>query len=330
VNVKKTFTIVLSFLLVLPLLSFTGCSSENKETKVSEVETAAIVNGVVITTAEFQASFDNMLNRYKSFGVPLDSTKTDSLRIQILDSMITTELMFQKSTEEGYSLSDEELASEIDKIKGQYPTEELFKDTMEKQGLSEESFHTQLTRNLTIKKFVDEAITAKQVVTEEGKKAYYEEQKDSYKHDEEVGAKHILLKTTKETPADSIKSKKAEIDDLLARVKNGEDFSALATEHSDCPSSAQGGDLGYFGRGRMVKPFEEAAFSLKEGETSEVVETQFGFHIIQVYGKKEAGTSSYEEVEESITEALKLQLTQDDLNKVIEELKEKADIKKML
>lgn len=90
-----------------------------------------------------------------------------------------------------------------------------------------------------------------------------------------IRASHILVKTEEE-------AKK-----LLEEIKNGADFAKLASEHSMCPSGREGGDLRFFGRGMMVKPFEDAAFALKKGEVSEPVETQFGWHLIKLTDIKE-------------------------------------------
>ena len=85
-----------------------------------------------------------------------------------------------------------------------------------------------------------------------------------------IRASHILVKTEEDAK------------NLLEEIKNGADFAKLASEHSMCPSGRDGGDLRFFGRGMMVKPFEEAAFALKKGEVSEPVETQFGWHLIKL------------------------------------------------
>ena len=90
------------------------------------------------------------------------------------------------------------------------------------------------------------------------------------------------------------------MEEILAKANSGEDFAELAVENSECPSAAQGGDLGYFGRGQMVPPFEEAAFALAPGEISGIVETSFGYHIIKVEDKKEAGTMEFDGVSENI------------------------------
>lgn len=327
---RKTQVLLLSLTLSLMFLSLTGCSSKSREVTVSREDAAAMVNGVGIAKAEWQMSFDALMDRYKSMGMPLDTVQTDSLKNQVLSSMITTELMFQKSSEEGYTFSEEDAVSEIEKIKGNYPTEELFKAAMEQQGLTEDMMRTQIERNLTIKKFVDEEIRPKQVVTDEEKRTYYEENKSIWDHEDEVAARHILIKTSKDDPPDTLASRKARIDELMARIRKGEELYDLAIEFSECPSASKGGDLGYFSRGRMVKPFEEVAFSLDVGEISDVVKTDFGYHIIQVYDKREAGTLPYEEVEEHIDADLKSRHINEALRTLIEELRTNGNIERLL
>ncbi len=117
---------------------------------------------------------------------------------------------------------------------------------------------------------------------------YYEDNKQQYATPEQVRASHILLKT--EGKDDAAVKKQAE--DLLAKVKGGADFAALATKFSqDEVSAAKGGDLDFFAKGTMVKEFDDVAFKLKPGETSDLVKTQFGYHIIRVTEKKAGGAA---------------------------------------
>lgn len=150
-------------------------------------------------------------------------------------------------------------------------------------GVLEELDLSPITRQQRNQRLVellrDDAIEVDTVVTDEDVEAFYEEERPG----ERVRARHILLSVPDDaTPAqqDSLRSL---AEDLRDRVQQGEDFAALAEEYSDDPgSAAQGGDLNYFARGTMVGPFEEAAFDLQPGEVSDVVETQFGFHVIRV------------------------------------------------
>jgi len=329
-NVKKAPGLLLSLTLLLLFFSLTGCSSKAKKAEVAREDAIAIVNDVGISKAQWQLSFDALMKRYESMGMPLDPVQTDSLKNQVLTSMITTELMFQKSVKEGFSFSEEDVTTEMEKIKSGYPTEELFKVAMEQQGVSEEMFITQIERSLTINNFVEEEIRSKQVVTEEEMREYYTETPNLWEQEEEVGARHILIKTTKDDPPDTLKSKRAKIDALLAKIKNGEDFETLAKEHSEDQSAADGGDLGYRTQGRMGPAFEDVAFSMKAGEISDVVETQFGYHIIQVYGKKEARTKPFEEVHDFIETDFLQRHTNSALFELIDELKTNGSIERLL
>jgi peptidyl-prolyl cis-trans isomerase C len=308
--------------LVLAAL-FSGCSSGTQELP---PDAAAVVNGSTISKNEVEASFGNMMQQYQQFGMKLDSTQVDSLRSRVLESLISRELLFQESQKAGFTVSDSALNAEIAAVSSQYPDKEAFDKALETQGITEETLKKQFARNVAIRDYVEGKVAKQLEVTAEEKSKYYEEHKEQYKHDEQVGAKHILVTVKEDEPADSVAGKQEKIEGLLTRVKSGEDFSTLAKEYSDCPSAPKGGDLGYFSKGRMVKPFEDAAFVLGVGEVSDVVKTNFGFHIIQVYGKKEAGYDSFEEVEASIDDQLKRERTNQEMDEFIKELKSKATI----
>jgi len=127
-------------------------------------------------------------------------------------------------------------------------------------------------------------------------KNYYEQNLQSFQQPERVRAAHILFKTEGKSPEETEKIK-ARAAEILARVKKGEDFAALARKYSeDVGSASQGGDLGFFGRGQMVPEFENAAFTLKEGSVSDLIVTKYGFHIIKVSEKQTARTQAFEEV----------------------------------
>ena len=149
-------------------------------------------------------------------------------------------------------------------------------------------------------------------VPEEDLKKYYSENKSRYSTPEERRASHILIKADKNAPEDQRAKAKAKAEALLAEVKaNPSRFAELAKKNSQDPGSAErGGDLDYFGRGAMVKPFEDVAFTLKPGEISGVVESDFGYHIIQVTGARGGGTRSYEQVRPEIEAEVRTQLAQ--------------------
>ncbi|MBA7689143.1 Foldase protein PrsA [subsurface metagenome] len=144
---------------------------------------------------------------------------------------------------------------------------------------------------------------------------YYNENKESFLEPEQVHARHILVETEEEA------------NNLLLQLKEGlTDFAELAKEKSIGPSAPSGGDLGFFARGQMVKEFEDAAFSLEPGKISEVVQTQFGYHIIKCEEKKEEYSPTFEEAKEQISDTLKYQREIKVISALTSKLREEAVI----
>ena len=142
-------------------------------------------------------------------------------------------------------------------------------------------------------------------VTEQDAKDYYYEHLDQYKVKEEVKARHILFRLAPDASEEEVKKVRERALSVLNRARKGEDFAELAKKYSEGPSKDNGGELGYFSKGQMLKPFEEAAFKLKKGEISDLVRTPLGFHIIKVEDVKESRTKAFDEVREEIKEKLR-------------------------
>ena len=119
-------------------------------------------------------------------------------------------------------------------------------------------------------------------------------------------------------------------EDLQGKLQKGEDFGALAKEYSEGPSGPKGGELGYFTRGQMAKPFEDAAFAMKPGEVSGKVETRFGYHLIKVTDKTPETTMSYDDVKDRLGEFLKQKKMQEEINVYVKSLEEQAKIERFV
>lgn len=133
---------------------------------------------------------------------------------------------------------------------------------------------------------------------------YYQSNIARYSLPERRQARHILIKSSSSDSAEKKAASRAQIEEIAAKIKGGEDFATLAKERSEDTSAKQGGDLGLFGRGQMVKPFEDAVFAMKEGQVSDIVETPFGLHLIKLEKIAEAKIQPLDEVKESIVEQL--------------------------
>ncbi|MFQ5841435.1 MAG: SurA N-terminal domain-containing protein [Thermodesulfobacteriota bacterium] len=176
--------------------------------------------------------------------------------------------------------------------------EEYFSDHREDFRIPEKAnFQYLVFRSKDYRKKVD--------ISPEKIKAYYEANIDDFVIQEQVRARHILIKVPPDADSKKVEEARTRAEEILARAKRGEDFASLAEKYSEGPTAKKGGDLGYFPRGRMVKGFEDAAFSLKPGELSSVVRTQFGFHIIKLEDMKQERTQSLDEVRKSIESTLR-------------------------
>jgi peptidyl-prolyl cis-trans isomerase C len=187
------------------------------------------------------------------------------------------------------------------------------KDGLDKGPEIEEKLQD-LKKRLIVESFLKKKVEAESKVSEEDLKKFYEQNKDKFKSGEQIKASHILVKTEKEAK------------DILAQLKSGGNFEALAKKSSVDSSAAKGGDLGWFGKGSMVPVFEKAALALKEGQISDIVKSDFGFHIIKLTGKRAAGIRPFEEVKEQIKGAIMPTKQQEVFQKIKEELKKTAKI----
>ncbi|MBN1829071.1 MAG: peptidylprolyl isomerase [Deltaproteobacteria bacterium] len=293
-------------------------------------QNAAIVNGTAIPMNVFEKEVESMKNRYQHAGQKMDDKSLNKLRNDIADGLIARELLYQESQKQNIAISPQELDQQLEALKKRFPSNEEFKRQLAAMNISEEELKGHFKMGLAIKRFVDVQVASKVSVTEEEKKSYYNGNIASFKRQEQVRGQHILVKVDKgATEQDRVAAKK-KIDTIKGKLSTGGNFEALAKEYSDCPSGRNGGDLGYFTRGKMVKPFEDAAFSLKIGETSGIIETDFGYHIIRVLDKKAEGTVSYDEAVNSIEAMMKQQKIQGELERYIQELTAKSKIDRFL
>ena len=164
------------------------------------------------------------------------------------------------------------------------------------------------------------------MVTPQEVKAFYDGNPDIFKTPEMVRASHILVKVEEGASGEDKAKALEKIKTIQKRLQSGEDFAKVAQEVSDCPSKDDGGDLNFFHKGQMVPPFEKAAFALKPGETSDIVETEFGYHIIKLTDKKEAGTMSFDDVKSRIQQQLINEKMTQEYHKYVEALKSRAKI----
>ena len=202
--------------------------------------------------------------------------------------------------------------TQADILKGLHPTDEELKAFYER---SKATYNNSIPEKRQIKYVVVDSakIATATNVTDQDLQAYYDQHRDEYRVPEQVKVSHILIKTPLPAPGakedeKAIADARAKAEGVLKELKAGGDFAKLAEKYSDDPGSAKsGGDLGWIGRGRTVPEFEKAAFSLGKGQTSDLVKSSYGFHIIRVEDKQEAHLKTLAEVKSEIEEKVKQQ-----------------------
>jgi peptidyl-prolyl cis-trans isomerase C len=257
-------------------------------------------------------------------------SKADYLKAkdEALESLINQELLYQEGKKEGLESKDADVEAEIAKVKQNFPTQEAFDQVLKAQGLTEPKFIVMVKRVMTMRDTIKVKVQPlAKPVTDKETQDYYEANKSKFTEPEQVKARHILIKSPQNASEQEKTDAKNKIDSILKEVRDGGDFAELAKKDSECPSAPQGGDLGFFSRGQMVKPFEDVAFALQPGQVSDVVETEFGYHIIRVDEKKPGKQLKLEEVQDRIKEVL----TNEEIDKALAEwlkpIKENSSIK---
>jgi peptidyl-prolyl cis-trans isomerase C len=180
---------------------------------------------------------------------------------------------------------------------------------------------------MQISAMLEAELGARAAVTPQQVTEFYEKNPTEFQQGERLRASHILVRVPANSSPAEVEAARKKAAGILAEVKAGKDFAALAKQHSDDPGSgANGGDLGFFERGQMVPPFEQAAFALPPGQTSDLVQSDFGFHIIRTIDKQPGRTVSLEEVRPRIEEFLLGQNREAQTRAFVESLRAKGKV----
>jgi peptidyl-prolyl cis-trans isomerase C len=288
---------------------------------------AVEVNGVKITQNEVDAQINGRLESIKG---KLSKDQVEKFRLDMrnkfIENFITRTLLSQEADKQNIIASDNETKLEIDKIEKRLPQGMTLETRLKQSGMNMEKLREDITYSLRVNKLFESQIKTDYKPSDEEIKKYYTSNKKQFGTPETVHARHILIKLDDKDDEKTKGEKKAKIEVLRKQLLEGSDFGKLAKEHSTCPSGKKGGDLGTFPRGRMVNPFEEAAFSQKVNEIGPVFQTKFGYHIIQVLEHNKAIEKTLDEVKDKIKQTLKNRKRQENVKSYIAKLREKAKI----
>jgi len=268
-----------------------------------------------------------------SAGGPVPADKRDVVLRGILDELVTYHMLAQEARGRKIEVSDGEVDAEMAKIRQSFPTEDAYKQALLQRGVTADQLRQQERRTLQTQKVVDAEVTSKLSVQDADVDAFYHQNPDRFKQGETVHASHIFIAVPSTATAAQKEQARAKATEILKQLRGGADFAALAKEQSNDSTSANGGDLGFFGKGDMPPDFEAVAWGLKPGAMSGVVELGLGqanvtpgFHIIKVHERRGPRTVPLTEVREQVKAFLLQGQRQAKLEQFINETKAKTKV----
>jgi len=291
----------------------------------------AKVDGKPITRDDLLQASQAVQIRLAQQGRPI--TPTVGFYRQVLDEIVGIALLQEDAKTSGVTASDQEVQQQLTQRKSVFPDEATYKKALAKAGLTEEKLRQQTRDQISVQKYLQSRLAQAGNVSDQATREFYDKNKAQMQAPERVHVRHILIGTgEKASPADKQKARQ-KAEDVLKRLQAGEDFAKLAQENSDDPGSKiRGGDLGWLVKGQNVPPaFEKAAFALtKPNELSPVVESPFGYHVIQFVERQASGPIPYEQVKPRIAQLLQQQQAQQQLAARVRELRSKAKVEVFL
>ena len=288
---------------------------------------AATINGAEILERKLQTAVNNHMRQQGSdVGAIRLPEDFQEVRMKVLDVLIGQELLWQAAQAEQLLANDAEVDAAFAKTRSRFDGDIEFEVKLQEGGYTADSFREDLRRRLSAQKWVEAKVAAEVAVDDAAVSRFYAANRAQFTSPEQVRARHILLKLDAAAGDTEREDARARLDEIRQRNEAGEDFADLAQAHSQDSSASRGGDLGYFGPGMMVKPFEQAAFGLSAGEVSDIVETRFGLHLIQLLDRKPAAYYTEAEVAGRIRAYLLRQRYEDGLDAAIERLRQQAEI----
>lgn len=288
----------------------------------------AIVNEDIITLSELNKNVDSYMKRIEK-KAPVEQREAieNQVRKMVLNELIDQRLIAQEAKKRGMIATDRDIDETIESIVTQRKMTLLeLKDEISKFGGTFDEYREEVREHLTKKKFVMGEIRSKITVSKEEIGAYYREHRKDYEGKAAARIKQILILFPRDADNETKDQLRAHAENILQKLKSGASFSMMAAQASQGPAAKTGGDLGFVEKGLMLPEVDTAAFTLKVGEISDIIESSVGFHIIQVVDKRGEGIKPIESVRDEIVGTIGNEKVEKKFEEWLIEQREKAHI----
>jgi peptidyl-prolyl cis-trans isomerase C len=295
-------------------------------------EVVARVNGKEINKQELLEGAQQARMQMAQMGQQPPASPNAVFYRQVLDTLVGQTLLLQEAKAQGFTATDAEVERELSQVRAQLGTPEAFQQALAQQKMTEAELKERTRNKIAFAKFVQTQVVSDVPVTEQAIRAFYDQNQKAVTQPERLHLRHILIKVDANTPEPEKQKAREKAEALLERIEDGEDFAQLARENSDDQGSKdKGGDIAWWVRGQSVPSFEQAAFALQEvNDLSPVVQTQFGYHVIQLLERQAPTVAPFEQVKDRIGEFLKQKQARDQIENRVKALKAKGKVEVFL
>jgi peptidyl-prolyl cis-trans isomerase C len=303
-------------------------SLQAEEQSVAEVNrVVAKVNGKPIYEEQLRRDVESGLSTLRKYGMREEAADlVKRLQSRALDRVIGEELIHQESQRLIIEDIDERVEQKLKALEKQYAAGEGFEAYLRKNALTMEDVRSSLRARVYVEQYLKEKGLSEPEISEERIRETYRRNPESYSREEAIKVSHVLIAVDGIAGAEENEQALQEAEEIHKEILGGKDFAEMAQKHSDCNSASGGGSLSYIKRGYMPEEFDRVAFEMEEDTVSEVMKTEFGYHIIKVLDKRPAGVTPYEDVRDFIEKLLQQQESKKKLAAHIAELKKEAKI----
>ena len=294
----------------------------------AETEIAVEVDGVKLTKSQLNTDVNKKIAELKG-QIPAASLQQAKMEIKkgMIDEFVVRTLLNNEINRRKIIASEKEIAEILEGMKAQLPVGVTLEELLKKNKMNAAKMREEIAMNVRVNKLILMELDGKVKITDKETTEFYNKNLDTFKQPESVHARHLLIAVASGDTDKNKAEKKAKAEELRKKLVGGADFAELAAKNSDCPSKQNGGDLGTFTRGQMVKPFEDAAFSQGKNVIGPVVETDFGFHIIQVLDHTSEKVAKLDgETKKRIVAYLENQKQQEAFGALVKKMKANANI----
>lgn len=290
---------------------------------VLQAQTALKVNGQDISKAQVSLARNAIVSR---MGLQPGMVDEGALTKAAVDQLIAMELLAQAAREAKITVDAAQVKASLEQEKAQMGGQQAFDAALKSAGLTEAELSKLEEQRLLIQQYIEKEVTPKTKPSAADLEKYYKDHPDEFKHEEQIKLQMILAMFPQGADHKAKAETRAKVEAAAKRLASGEDFAKVASEVSDDPSRARGGEVGWVRKGMLLPELEGPVFQLEAGGVSKILESKYGYHIFRVAERRPAGVYSFDEVKDNLAQMLAQRKSSEILQQTVELRKAKAKI----